>query len=74
MTPLSRAFCYLLGSSTLSKPSPEDRYSKLTHHANEVTTTVLPDQLLLAVGLADDGTQTAVQDDVSAVRLIVLPV
>ena len=49
------------------------REGGVSHHSDEVAPAVLPHQLLLPVGLADDRAQTPVQHDVGAVRLVVLP-
>lgn len=51
-----------------------DRNWSGSHHSYEVSSTIFSHQLLLAVCLADDRTQAAIQNDVGAVRLVILPV
>lgn len=57
-----------------SEPSVCSSEEKTRHayDANEVSSAVFPNELLLAVRLTDDRSQTSVQDDVGAVRLVVL--
>lgn len=45
----------------------EEASSRTTHHANQISAPVLPDQLLLPIILCDDGSQPAAEHDEGAV-------